>query len=264
MPKMAFQPEPETVLPVDGADEVFPVRRIYCVGRNYAAHAREMGFDPDRDPPFFFMKPTDAIVFAGTAAEASVPYPPATKNYHHEIELVVAIGKGGADIKAADALGHVFGYATGLDMTRRDLQIAAREKGRPWDMGKGFDHSAPCGSLHRVADVGHIDKGEISVKVNGEVRQSSGIEYLIWNVPETIEYLSGLVTLAPGDLIFTGTPEGVGPVVAGDVMDGHIDGLSDIRVTVRCRNAVPPHHLEHQFDTKTHRPPEPALAGTSA
>lgn len=233
MPKTAFQPEAPTVLPIDGGDEVFPVRRIYCVGRNYAAHAREMGFDPDREPPFFFMKPTDAIVHAATEAKASIPYPPETSNFHHEIELVVAIGKGGADIELEAALDHVFGYAVGLDMTRRDVQIAAREKGRPWDMGKGFDFSAPCGTLHRVSDVGHIEKGTISVKVNGEDRQNSGIEHLIWNVAETISYLSKFMTLAPGDLIYTGTPDGVGPVVAGDVMDGHIDGLSDIRVSVK-------------------------------
>ncbi|MCP4326837.1 MAG: fumarylacetoacetate hydrolase family protein [Alphaproteobacteria bacterium] len=215
-------------VPVAGSADLFPVRRIYCVGRNYAAHAREMGFDPDREPPFFFMKPGDAIVQNG----AAIPYPPATSNYHFEFELVAAIGTGGADIAADRALDHVLGYAPGLDMTRRDVQIAAREIGRPWDMGKGFDNSAPCGTVHRVADVGHFESGLIRLTVNGETRQESDIANLIWSVSETIAYLSGLVTLAPGDLIYTGTPEGVGPVVAGDRLDGHIDGLDDLTVTI--------------------------------
>jgi len=215
-------------LPIAGSAERFPVRRIYCVGRNYAAHAREMGTDPDREPPFFFLKPADAIVQNG----AAIPYPPATADYHHEIELVVAIGEAGADITVEHALDHVYGYAVGLDMTRRDLQMAAREKGRPWDMGKGFDQSAPCAAIHRVGDVGHIAEGAIRVTVNGETRQESDVGKLIWNVAETIGHLSRLVALAPGDLIFTGTPEGVGPVVAGDRLDGHVDGLSDLSITV--------------------------------
>ena len=220
---------PEVVsVAVVGSDDRFPVRRIWCVGRNYAAHIREMGGD-ERDPPFYFAKPADAIVANGGA----IDYPPQTENLHYEVELVAAIGTGGRDIAEADALDHVWGYAVGLDMTRRDVQIALREKSRPWDMGKGFDQSAPCGDIHRVADVGHFPKGHIWLKVNGETRQDSDLEYMIWNLPETIANLSGLVELAPGDLIYTGTPDGVGPVVSGDKMHGHIDGLSDLEITVR-------------------------------
>ena len=215
-------------VPVAGGDDPFPVRRIYCVDRNYAAHAREMGGDADREPPFFFMKPADAIVADG----ATIAYPPATANYQFEIELVAAIGTAGADIPAAAALDHVFGYAVGLDMTRRDVQIQARKQGRPWDMGKGFDHSAPCAAIHRTADVGHIGGGAIRLKVNGATRQQSDVANLIWSVAETIAHLSALVALAPGDLVYTGTPEGVGAVVAGDRMEGHIDGLGGLTVTV--------------------------------
>ena len=218
----------QPAVPVAGTGDAFPVRRIYCVGRNYAAHAREMGGDPDREPPFFFMKPADAIVPDG----ATIAYPMATENYQHEIELVAAIGTGGTAIPVDAALDHVYGYAVGLDMTRRDLQIQARERKRPWDMGKGFDHSAPCAAVHRVDDVGHIDSGAIWLKVNGEVRQQSDIANLIWSVPETIAYLSNLVELAPGDVIYTGTPEGVGAVVAGDRLEGHVDGLSDLTITI--------------------------------
>ncbi|TWA69129.1 fumarylpyruvate hydrolase [Azospirillum brasilense] len=218
---------PQPTVPVAGGDP-FPVRRIYCVGRNYAAHAREMGADPDREPPFFFMKPADAIVADGTA----IPYPPRTANLHHEIELVVAIGTGGRDIAVERALDHVYGYGVGLDMTRRDLQNAAKKEGKPWDMGKGFDQSAPCGTLRRAADIGHPDKGSVTLSVNGEVRQKGDLADLIWSVSETISYLSGLVELQPGDLIYTGTPEGVGPVVAGDRLEGAVEGVGSIAVTI--------------------------------
>lgn len=220
---------PETVsIAVVGSEKRFPVRRIYCVGRNYAAHIREMGGD-ERDLPFYFAKPADAIVPNG----AAIDYPPQTANLHYECELVAAIGKGGANISEDAALDHVYGYAVGLDMTRRDVQIALREKGRPWDMGKGFDQSAPCADIHPVAQVGHLPKGKIWLKVNGETRQDSDLELMIWNLQETIANLSGLVELAPGDLIYTGTPDGVGPVVPGDTMHGHIDGLNDLEITVR-------------------------------
>ncbi|OYD86081.1 MULTISPECIES: fumarylacetoacetate hydrolase family protein [Azospirillum] len=218
---------PQPTVPVAGGDP-FPVRRIYCVGRNYAAHAREMGADPDREPPFFFMKPADAIVADGTA----IPYPPRTANLHHEIELVVAIGTGGRDIPVERALDHVYGYGVGLDMTRRDLQNAAKKEGKPWDMGKGFDQSAPCGTLRRAADIGHPDKGSVTLSVNGELRQKGDLADLIWSVSETIAYLSGLVELQPGDLIYTGTPEGVGPVVAGDRLEGAVEGVGSIAVTI--------------------------------
>lgn len=218
---------PQPTVPVAGGDP-FPVRRIYCVGRNYAAHAREMGADPDREPPFFFMKPADAIVADGTA----IPYPPRTANLHHEIELVVAIGTGGRDIPVERALDHVYGYGVGLDMTRRDLQNAAKKEGKPWDMGKGFDQSAPCGTLRRAADIGHPDKGAVTLSVNGALRQKGDLSDLIWSVSETISYLSGLVELQPGDLIYTGTPEGVGPVVAGDRLEGAVEGVGTIAVTI--------------------------------
>jgi fumarylpyruvate hydrolase len=225
----AFAPVPATILPVDGTGQVVPVRRIYCVGRNYAAHAREMGSDPDREPPFFFMKPADAIVASGS----TVPFPPATGDLQHEIELVVVIGRGGRGITSAAALDHVYGYAVGLDMTRRDLQTQAKKTGRPWDMGKGFDQSAPCSAVRPASRIGHPAKGAIWVKVNGQVRQSGDLAQQIWSVAETIAYLAGLVTLAPGDLIFTGTPDGVGPVQAGERLDGHIDGVGDLSITYR-------------------------------
>jgi fumarylpyruvate hydrolase len=219
------------VLPVAGADAVFPVHRIFCVGRNYAEHAREMGCDPDRDPPFFFMKPACAAVPV-MGPGTTVAYPPMTSNYQHEIELVVAIGTGGANIPVDQALQHVFGYGIGLDMTRRDLQLAARDKGRPWEFGKAFAQSAPIGPLHRVADIGHPAHAAITVSVNNEVRQASNIDQLIWSVAEAISCLSAYEALVPGDLIMTGTPAGVGPVGRGDVMRGAIDGLGEIVVRV--------------------------------
>jgi fumarylpyruvate hydrolase len=224
-------PAPAPVrVPVAGRDAAFPVRRIYCVGRNYAAHAREMGGDPDREPPFFFCKPADAIVVALPGQTAQIAVPSMSANVHHEIELVVAIGTAGRDIAEADALAHVFGYAVGLDMTRRDLQGQMKDKGRPWEIGKAYDQSAPIGPLHAVADIGHVARGAIWVTVDGEPRQKSDIDQLIWNVPETIAHLSRYFELQPGDLIYTGTPEGVGRVAPGQTMVGGIDGLGEIRV----------------------------------
>jgi fumarylpyruvate hydrolase len=214
-------------LPVVESNKAFPVGRIYCVGRNYAEHAREMGHDPDREPPFFFMKPADAIVQNG----ATIPYPQMTKDLHHEIEMIVAIGKGGSDIPEDKALEHVFGYGVGLDMTRRDLQWEAKKMGRPWEMGKAFDNSAPCTALKTVAMVGHPAKGAIWLKVNGELKQKGDLAEMIWNVPETISYLSKLITLRPGDVIMSGTPAGVGPVKAGDKLEGHVDGVGDLTLT---------------------------------
>ncbi|NDW54592.1 fumarylacetoacetate hydrolase family protein [Aliiroseovarius sp. PrR006] len=211
-------------LPIAGSDQKFPVRRIFCVGQNYAAHAREMGSNPDRELPFFFSKPADALVADG----ASIPYPPGTSNLHHEVELVVAIGKDGANIAADAALDHVWGYAVGNDLTRRDVQADAKSNGRPWDMAKGFDRSAPCGALHPVAGVGHFSKGAISLSVNGETRQNSDISDLIWPVADVIAYLSTLVELSAGDLIFTGTPENVGPLESGDTCVAQINGLGSV------------------------------------
>lgn len=209
---------------IKGRSERFPVHRIYCVGRNYAAHAREMGKDPEREPPFFFTKPADAIV----PNNATIPYPPRTNDLHHEIELVIAIGKGGKNISAARALDHVYGYAVGNDLTRRDLQSEARDKGRPWDTGKAFDRSAIITSIHPAADSGHLEKGRIWLSVNGEIRQQGDLSELIWSVPEIIAELSTLFELAPGDLIYTGTPAGVGAVQAGDRMEGGVDGLETL------------------------------------
>jgi fumarylpyruvate hydrolase len=218
-------------VPVHGTSDLFPVRRIFCVGRNYAAHAREMGHDPDREPPFFFTKPADAIVLcADPKNPTKIPYPPATKNLHHEMELVVAMKSGGADIPVDKALDHVFGYAVGLDMTRRDLQNQAKDMGRPWDMGKGFDNSAPIGIIYPASEVGHPAKGAIQLDVNGKTRQKSDLNALIWSIPETISYLSGLVTLAAGDLIYSGTPEGVAAVGKGDTLQGFVDKCG----TVSC------------------------------
>jgi fumarylpyruvate hydrolase len=220
-------------LPVLGETARFPVRRIFCVGRNYAAHAREMGHDPDREPPFFFTKPADAVVIcADSKNPAKVAYPPATKNLHHEMELVVALKSGGADIPVEKALDHVYGYACGLDMTRRDLQNQAKDMGRPWDMGKGFDQSAPIGEIYPAAAIGHPAKGTIQLDVNGKTRQKSDLNALIWSVPETIAYLSGLVTLAAGDLIYSGTPDGVAAVVKGDTLSGFVDGCGTVTCTL--------------------------------
>ena len=229
-----FAPPAIVGLPVTGSDATFPVRRVYCVGRNYAAHAREMGFDPDREPPFFFCKPNDAasIVPVPAGVTVEIPYPSRTANYHYEIELVVAIGKGGRNIDAADAPAHIFGYATGLDMTRRDLQMRMREQGRPWEIGKAFDYSAPIGPITPLADIGALDAGAIALTVDGNTVQASDISHLIWNVSETIAQLSTLFELQPGDLIMTGTPEGVGAVVPGQTMHGSVTGLVPISVKV--------------------------------
>ena len=220
-------PPPQAGVPVRGGG-TFPVRRIFCVGRNYAEHAREMGADPEREAPFFFAKPADAVLTGG----ADLPYPPATAALHHEMELVAAIGTGGAGIAAADALGHVWGYAAGLDMTRRDLQAAAKQAGRPWDMAKGFDLSAPIGPLVPASSCGHPRTGRIELRVNGAVRQSGDLGEMIWNVAETVSSLSALVRLAPGDLVFMGTPAGVGPVVRGDSLLGTIEGVGEVRTTI--------------------------------
>jgi fumarylpyruvate hydrolase len=213
---------------VANTDERFPVHRIYCVGRNYADHVREMGADPKRDPPIFFSKPADAVVANG----AAVPYPPRTSNLHHEIELVVAIGRGGRDIGLEHALEHVFGYAVGNDLTRRDLQAAAKNAGAPWDVAKGFDHSAPITAIRRALEVGHLATGVIWLEVNGEPRQRADLSEMIWSVPEIVAELSTYFELQPGDLVFTGTPAGVGPVVQGDSLVGGIDGLDTLRTTI--------------------------------
>ena len=222
----------QTTIPIVGSAEQFPVRRIYCIGRNYAAHAREMGSDPTRELPFFFQKPTDAIQFVPPGQTADHPYPPLTSNYHYEIELVAALGKGGRNIPIDQALQYVYGYTIGLDMTRRDLQRAMGEQKKPWEIGKSFDRSAPLGPIHPVAQVGHFTKGKIWLKVNGQVKQSADLEQMIWSVAEQISKLSEAFELMPGDLIYSGTPENVGPVVRGDTMEGHIDGLPELSVKV--------------------------------
>jgi fumarylpyruvate hydrolase len=227
MAEFVIAPPAIPSVPVAGGG-AFPVRRIFCVGRNYAEHAREMGADPDRELPFFFCKPADALVTGG----ADMPYPPMTSSLHHEMELVAAIGVGGADIAAADALRHVWGYAAGLDMTRRDLQGEAKKAGKPWDMGKGFDHSAPIGTMVPASRLPDPTHGRIELKVNGEIRQSSDLSQLIWSVVETIAYLSRLVRLAPGDLIFTGTPEGVAAVQRGDVLEGMVEQVGTVRTKI--------------------------------
>ena len=227
-------PEPRRPsVPISGAAERFPVHRIYCVGRNYAAHAREMGKDPDREPPFFFMKAPDALVASG----APIPYPPRTANLHHEIELVVAIGKAGRGIAVGSALEHVFGYAVGNDLTRRDLQSKAKDAGQPWDTGKSFEHCAAITAITPASQRGHLTAGRIWLDVNGEGRQRGDISQLIWSVPELIAELSTLFSLVPGDLIYTGTPSGVGPVVAGDRMEGGIDGLPTLVNTIAPSDA---------------------------
>lgn len=225
-----FAPPAPVAVPIAGSQDTFPVRRVYCVGRNYAAHAREMGFDPDREPPFFFCKPADAVVPVAEGQTLSLPYPPETANLHYEIELVAAIGQGGADIAVDDAHKHVWGYAVGLDMTRRDLQMKMREAGRPWELGKAFDRSAPIGPLHPAASSSGIEHAGIWLQVNGTDKQRSDIGKLTWSVAETVAYLSRYFRLEPGDLIYTGTPEGVGPVVRGDQMLGGVDGLGTLSV----------------------------------
>jgi len=222
-----FGPIPS--LAVEGSDARFPVGRIYCVGRNYADHAREMGHDPDREPPFFFMKAANSVVPSG----ATLAFPVGTKDVHHEIELVAAIGKGGKNIPVEQALEHVWGYSVGLDMTRRDIQGEAKKMGRPWEMGKSFDESAPMSALRPASKIGHPQKGAIWLKVNGQVKQQGDLAMQIWSLPEQINYLSNLITLQPGDLIFSGTPAGVGPVKAGDKLEGHVDGVGELLVNYR-------------------------------
>lgn len=221
-----FEPHAPVTIPI-ARGGLFAVRRVYCVGRNYEEHVREMGNDT-REPPFFFSKPADAVVVGG----ASIPYPPKTEDLHHEIELVVAIGKDGANIAAADALDHVYGYAVGLDMTRRDVQAVAKKAGRPWDMAKGFDFSAPIGTIEPASAIGHPDKGAITLSVNGTERQRGDLGDQIWGVADTIAYLSTLVTLKAGDIIMTGTPAGVSAVVRGDVLEGAIAGIGTVRTTI--------------------------------
>jgi fumarylpyruvate hydrolase len=219
-------------IPIVGSDEQFPVRRIYCIGRNYRAHSIEMGSNPDREPPFFFQKPSDAIQVVAPGTVADHPYPTLTKNYHYEVELVAAIGKGGKNIPAAQALEHVYGYTLGLDMTRRDLQRAMGDEKKPWEIGKSFDHSAVLGPIHRVAQVSHFNKGAIWLKVNGATKQDADLSMMIWSVAEQIANLSLANELFPGDIIYSGTPDKVGPVVKGDVIEIHIDRLPNLSVRI--------------------------------
>ncbi len=227
--KFAFTPAAPAVVPIAQSEQVFPVHRIYCVGRNYVEHAKEMG-GTGREEPFFFMKPADAVLPVPNGTTAEMPYPPMTSDLHHEIELVVAIGKGGRDITVADALTHVWGYAVGIDMTRRDLQSEAKKSGKPWDTSKGFDYSAPVAPIHPITATGPIDAAAIYLNVNGQSRQNSDVNKLIWSVAEIIAHLSRFFTLQPGDLIFTGTPEGVAAVSRGDLLEGGIAGLGELRV----------------------------------
>ena len=224
-------PPAQVSVPVVGTKDRFPVNRIYCVGRNYEEHAKEMGFT-GREPPFFFMKPANAIVAVEAGETGSIPYPSLTKNLHHEIELVVAIGTGGKNIKAADAFKHIYGYAVGLDMTRRDLQGEMKKQGRPWCIGKGYDHSAPIGPITPVAQAGDVTNAELYIQVDGTDRQRSNVAKLIWNIAETIEHLSVAWELQPGDLIYTGTPEGVAAVVSGNTMECGVAGLETLRIKV--------------------------------
>jgi len=219
---------PQATVAVEESVDLFPVRRIYCVGRNYAEHAREMGHDPDREPPFFFCKPADAVV----ANDSQIPYPMVTDNLHHEIEQVVAIGKAGVNIPAAQALDHVYGYAVGIDLTRRDLQGVAKKMARPWDSGKAFDNAAPCSAIRPASEIGHPASGRVWLAINGDLRQEGDLNQLIWSVPEIIEYLSGLWELQPGDLIMTGTPAGVGAIERGDHITGGVEGIGEIRVQI--------------------------------
>ncbi|MEM7068863.1 MAG: fumarylacetoacetate hydrolase family protein [Pseudomonadota bacterium] len=225
---LVFPPHPQATVPVYGTKDRLPVRRIYCVGRNYAAHAREMGKNPDRDPPFFFTKPADAVVESGEV----VAYPPLTQNFHYEAELIVAIGKHATKVVEKNALDYVWGYAVGNDLTRRDLQLAARDKGRPWDEGKAFDCSAVIGPVHSVDAVGHPSSGPIKLSVNGETKQDADLQELIWSVPEIISILSHSFTIMPGDLIMTGTPAGVGPLEVGDSCVVSIEGLGEIETKI--------------------------------
>jgi len=225
--RYAVPPPATTCLPVRDSDEQFPIHRIYCVGRNYAAHAIEMGHDPDREEPFFFQKNPDTLVLDGR-----FPYPPQSSDVHHELELVVALKSGGSDIAVDDALDLVFGYAVGLDMTRRDLQGQMKKAGRPWEIGKAFEHAAPCSEIVPAAVIGNPSEGAVQLHVNGELRQDGDLNQLIWKVPEMIAYLSRLFVLAPGDLIFTGTPSGVGPVQRGDRLAGTIAGVGQLEVEV--------------------------------
>lgn len=231
MTDFVIQPAPQASVAVAGSQARFPIRRVFCVGRNYAAHAREMGKDPDREPPFFFTKPADAVV----AAEGVVPYPPLTENLHHEIELVVAIGKAGANVKPEQALSLVWGYGVGVDLTRRDLQDVAKKMSRPWDWSKSFDASGPCGPLQPASAIGHPAKGAIWLKVNGETRQQGDLTELIWPVADVIAYISEAMTLQPGDLIFTGTPAGVGALNPGDAVTAGVEGVGEIAFTIGKR-----------------------------
>ncbi len=226
-----FSPPATVSVPVMGESRAFPVHRIYCVGRNYEEHAKEMGFT-GREPPFFFLKPADALVVVAAGQTGTMPYPSQTSNLHHEIELVVAIGKGGKNIKAADAAQHIYGYAVGLDMTRRDLQNDMKKQGRPWCIGKAFDHSAPIGPITPLAHAGDVNNADIRLQVNDSDRQRSNVNKLIWNVAETIEHLSAAWELQPGDLIYTGTPEGVAAVVKGDKLVGEVAGLGQLKVQI--------------------------------
>lgn len=227
MPKFAIETPPVVALPIAGTDDKFPVRRVYCIGRNYAAHAIEMGHDPDREPPFFFQKNADNLDTSG-----DFPYPTKTSDVHHEIEMAVMLKSGGINIAVGDALNHVFGYALSLDMTRRDLQGEQKKAGRPWEIGKAFERSAPVGVIHTVDEVGHPDQGRVELKVNDKVTQEGDLNQMIWKVPEMISYLSDYYELAGGDVILSGTPAGVGPVVKGDTMDVSVEGLGSMRIMV--------------------------------
>jgi fumarylpyruvate hydrolase len=227
-----FSPEAPIAAPVVGTNDSIAVRRVYCIGRNYAAHAREMGFDPDREPPFFFLKPDNTVVPVDYDETLSLEYPAETQNYHYEAELVAVIGKSGSNIPVEQALDYVWGYAVGLDMTRRDLQMKMREMGRPWEIGKAFDRSAPLGPIHPVARVGQFEQGDIWLTVNGETKQKSNITHLIWSVAESVAYLSKFFKLEAGDLIYTGTPEGVGPVKVGDTINVGVERLGELTVKI--------------------------------
>ncbi len=222
----------QTFIPIAGSDQQFPVRRVYCIGRNYAAHAREMGSDPTREPPFFFQKPTDSIQNVAIGIVGDHPYPSLTKNYHYEVELVAALKSGGRDIPMEQALQHVFGYAVGLDMTRRDLQRAMGDQKKPWEIGKSFDRSAPLGPIHRAEQTGHYTTGNIQLAVNGQVKQNATLSHMIWSVAEQISKLSEANELAAGDIIYSGTPENVGPVVKGDLLTCKIDGLPEMSIRI--------------------------------